>query len=515
MEQEKSQQTPRSPIDEAIFMERLQAFMEQEHSAFTVVSVEAMRNPFARVHGWFESGNGDTPMMDRWVDFSDEPWELSHHGTRDPLTGELPKPVAQPQNYTAPSTPAEHATGILYQGEFETPGDGTAQAVRLHARALADTGVPLLLRSFSGVVVNALGVAEPVYVSGLPPEVAAQVGDLTTTSIASCRPAIKHVVIRSPEHLRQILIPRWAIPLDAHNIDEQVKMRDGIYANTIVYSVWERDRIDPGIATQLARVKQCWVPCAQNKNLLVQSGVDPSRAHVVPHPYRDDDQVHVCRRRPAGMHGGHKRFYAIGRWEPRKGFDQLIRAFLEGFKPSDKASLTIKYSGSGKWPDYVTVDDVIAHTLRQMDGDRNGWSESSAAARIALIGGSVKYSQIVKLHFENNIYVSSSHGEAWNLSAYAAKLAGNKLVYVGWGGVVDFAEQHDIGVVPEMQPVHASYRWEHGAKWAGYSTQDLQVALQVAEPPARWELPEGYQDRFSMRAVGQQMRNLVDGAVSS
>src|SRR5262249_45481841 len=161
-------------------------------------------------------------------------------------------------------------------------------------------------------------------------------------------------VIRSAEHCRQLIMPRGAIPLESENVAHQILMRDAIYDNTILYTVWERDRIDPGIAMHLKRVKQCWVPCEHNAELLRGADVPADRVHVVPHPYTDDDMIHVCTKRPAGYLSDCKRFYSIGRWEPRKGFDKLVLAFLLAFKPGDKASLTIKYSGSGKWPEYVT-----------------------------------------------------------------------------------------------------------------------------------------------------------------
>ena len=116
------------------------------------------------------------------------------------------------------------------------------------------------------------------------------------------------------------------------------------------------------------------------------------------------------------------------------------------------------------------------------------------------------------LHLENNIYVSASHGEAWGLPAYDAKLAGNRLVYVAWGGVCDFAADEDIAVPCELEPVHGSYRWEHGARWAGYQLSDLVEGLQRARLPESFARPAGFEEKFSMRAVGEKMRILVDAA---
>ncbi len=423
----------------------------------------------------------------------------------------LPKmeDVPKTENYFQPGAPALHKYGVLYQGEFETPSDGTAQAVRLHARALADAGIPVLLRSFSSVVVNAQGVAEPVFLVGLPPEVETEVGDLTRADIAEARPAIKHLVIRSAEHLKQVLFPRGAIPHDASNLEAQIKMQETIESNSIVYSVWERDRIDVAVARRLARVRQCWVPCEQNAKLLRDSGVPAGRVHVVPHPYRDDDVIHACTKRPVSMFGDQKRFYAIGRWEPRKGFSLLLAAFFKAFSPRDNATLTIKWSGSGLWPQYLAPEDAL-HVARTSFGATHGWTESDAARAVTLIDGRVKRSKIVELHFRNNIYVSSSHGEAWNLAAFDAKLAGNSLVYVPWGGVCDFASASDLAIHCQLGDVHPSYQWEHGARWADYQISDLAEGLRRARPPEKLERPADFEGRFSMRAVGQRMRDLVE-----
>lgn len=414
-------------------------------------------------------------------------------------------------NYFPDSVGAKHPHGVLYQGEYETPTDGTARAVRLHAKALASTGVPLLLRSFSNVVVSAQGVVEPVFVVGIPEEVRAEVGHLLGTDIAEFQPAIKHIVIRSSEHLRQILMPKGAIPLQHSNIEHQIAMRDGIYNNTIVYSVWERDTIDPGIAASLARVRQCWVPCEQNRQLLVGAGVPTERVHVVPHPYEPDDIERFCHRRLPHFHKGWKRFYSIGRWEPRKGFDALLGAFLLAFKPGDKASLTIKYSGNGHWSDYATPREAL-DIARSVCGGSNGWTREDIARHVEIIDRRLTPLEMATLHFEHNIYVSASHGEAWGLPAFDAKRAGNAMVYVPWGGIADFAQDSDIAVPFHMDAVPKSYAWEHGSKWASYRVEDLAEGLRRAALPDSFAAPPSYQERFSLGAVGRQMRLLVDAA---
>jgi glycosyltransferase involved in cell wall biosynthesis len=422
------------------------------------------------------------------------------------------KAQKEPEDYFAPGTASERKHAVLYQGEFETPSDGTAVAVRLHARALAAAGLPVVLRSFSSVVVNKDGVAEPVYVAGMPEEVQVEVGHLLNVQTASFLPLIKHVVIRSPEHVRQIIMPRGAVPIDPDDPEQMIATRDHIYGSTIVYSVWERDRIDPGVARHLARVKQCWVPCRQNAQLLVESGVPADRVHVVPHPYDPSDLVCRLTQRKPDLHDGYRRFYSVGRWEPRKGFDALIGAFLEAFEPGGKESLTIKYSGVGQWQGYPTPKESIAYWQQRYQ--QKGWTMQRVLDQVKILSGRLSRSMLIKrTHFDGNIYVSASHGEAWNLPAFESALAGNGLVYVGWGGVCDFAPEGAIQVPHVLGDAHPSYRWEHGAQWATYTLDALAEGLRRAKAPESFERPAGFEERFGIAAVGQQMKQLVQLAV--
>lgn len=409
--------------------------------------------------------------------------------------------------YVPPSTLAKHPDGVLYQGEFETPSDGTALAVRLHAKALAATGVPLGLRSFSGMVINEHNVAEPVFAAGIPDEVRAQVGHLLDADIGQFRPVIKHAVIQNAAHCNKLLVPPSALLFS--EVAQQIAMRNAIYDNTIVYSVWERDRIDPAIARQLARVKQCWVPCEHNREMLVRSGVPEDRVHVVPHPYEPDALLESCLKRKPRV--GERRFYSIGRWEPRKGMVDLLQAFLMAFTPSDAATLTIKYTG-GQWPGYPTPDETMAGLPRISKIRDRGWNAQSLEQRVRLIDGRLKRSKIVQLHYEHDIYVSASMGEAWGLPAFEARRAGNRLVYVPYGGVSDFAALDDVQVPYQMRDVDSSYRWERDARWAWYDIEHLAEALRAAWPRTEVTAPFDFEERFSMAAVGKLMRDLLEKA---
>lgn len=423
----------------------------------------------------------------------------------DEESSEVTRPAVrtdtEAKNYFAEGHAATHPYGVLYQGDWETEGDGTAFAVRKHARALASTGIPVLLKSFSNVVVTD-GVPEPVPTVGLSPGVRQEVGGLHMTSIGAAVPMIKHMVIKDAERFTRAMMRGVVGPADRAEL--VLGAQQAAYKATIVYSVWERDRVSASVAKHLSFVGENWVPCQQNAELLKNHGIQNVR--VMPHPYDPDDDIGaLVRRRPHT--DGWRLFYSIGKWEPRKGYHELIGAFLRAFTPADKVVLTIKYSG-GQWLGYPTPTESVAHWLEDSVVQRNGWTSERLDRRLVLVGTRLPRSRIIEIHYRNNVYVSSSHGEAWCLPAFEAKLAGNALVHVAYGGTADFAHIHDRRVPYSMGPAHPSYGWEPHAQWAVYDLERLSDALRLAEVPGAFRFPEGF-EMFSQKAVGAEMRQRV------
>ncbi len=403
----------------------------------------------------------------------------------------------------AQSRPAKHEYAVMYQGEYETPWDGTAVAVRAHARALDQAGIPVLLKSFSGVVVDQYGTAIPVHTAGMPAQVEAEVGHLAQNTASAFFPVVKHAVVQDAEHLKRIIVPRGAIARGGY--EEEVSLRAHIYASTILYSVWERDRVDPGIVKILNRLSQCWVPCHDNQRMLETSGVTAGKVFVVPHPYDSSTEVLKLRRRQADTEW--RKFYSIGRWEPRKGYAELIEAFLSAFTPRDKVVLTIKYTG-GTWEGYPSPTEALERVRTLPHVIANRWTPERITERVQLREGRFPRPQILRMHYYNNIYVAPSHGEAWCLPAFEASLAGNALVYTPTGGIMDFAAPTDIPItLTDSVPVPRSYNWESDARWAGYDLSSLVAALQRASAPRSHQGQD--LSRFSSEAIGALMRERV------
>jgi glycosyltransferase involved in cell wall biosynthesis len=394
--------------------------------------------------------------------------------------------------YFAPGSEAESEQGILYQGDYQHDGDGTAIAIRLNARALAAQQVPVLLKPFSATVLRN-GVFEALHINGVSDEVRAEVGGLTNTSVSRLFPLIHHFVVHKHEHIATRLMRGAVGGLD--NPEVIANARKVVYGNSVLYSVWERDRIPTQMVRELNRLGDNWVPCEQNAKMLRDSGVREEKVFVVPHPYDPaNPMLHLTRRKAFS----NKRFYFIGRWEPRKNPVEIIWAFATAFEPGGTERLTMKFHGA--WENYPSFEETIDAVVAA-----GKWTRPQLLAQITPIDRHLRADHIMKLHFENNIYLAPSAGEAWCLPAFDAKLAGNTLIHTPYGGTADFADKNtDLELAFQLEDVPDSYGWPAGSQWAGIMGGHLASLLRRVPVPAEFRRPDDFL-RFSLDNVGKLM----------
>jgi len=364
---------------------------------------------------------------------------------------------------------------VLYQAEWSVLGDGVCRQGRRQAVALAKAGVRVTLKTIN-------------YPERDAPEAAQR-------EVEAVRQAGSFPM---PLAIRQTVIH------DAGYLENLVKAHGVSAADSIVATWWERDRVDGRIIQVLRRCAELWVTCERNRAAFVTSGMPADKVHVVRFPLASLPDTESPPPAPPG-----RRFYNIGKWEPRKNQHGLIGAFLGAFGPHDDARLLIKTRAfGGPWAGYP----CIADSLRQWIHDRairaRGWDERSIGAKVRVCTDNMPDAQIASLHTDHNIYVSAGHGEALDIPALEAKQQGNRLVHVGFGGSEDYSEPEDVRVPWTLGRVHPGYHWEPDAHWATYSPQALSAALLQAVPRSSREGVDTLA-AYSDGAVAQQMRQRI------
>lgn len=363
---------------------------------------------------------------------------------------------------------------LLYQAEWPLLGDGVCRQARRQAVTLAQAGLRV------GVV--GIGYKE----ESAHPAAAKEIAGLRYNGSARTPAAIRQTVIHNPKYLRDLLSSRSGIGPK----------------QSIVATWWERDRAHRDTVSVLRDCAELWVTCERNRTAFATSGVPADRVRVVPYPLPDSHPAQAAPI-PTG-----KRFYNIGKWEPRKNQAGLIGAFLHAYRPGDGATLTIKTSTFGTFKHYPGSEKALAQWSATGSVRARGWTEVEIARHVQVLTRSLEDREIDALHADNNIYVSASYGEALDIPALEAKSAGNRLVHVGFGGSEDYAEPGDVQVPWRLGPVDPHYGWEPGAQWATYDAQALVAALAAASPRSdRSDVPTlaGYR----AAAVGQLMRDRI------
>lgn len=357
---------------------------------------------------------------------------------------------------------ADYPLGLLYQGPWEEPGDGFCEHVRRVARAIALVGCPVHLRSLR------------FRIGELATEVERTCAPLVRASIARYSAYIQQVV-PVPGALGQIILPSVVARRVLSDDDVRAMLRA-----RVVSTVWERWPPLPSDLAALAAVGQVWVACRDNARRLVAAGLDEPRVRVVPIPYFDDDPLVGKHLRPRVV--GVPRFLHIGKWEPRKAQDRIVRAFLCAFRPSE-AELVLKTAAlSVPIADYPQgPNEAIRAALAEARVQQNGWSAENVSQWLRVIVRRLSDQRIRELHELSDVYVSASRGEGFDMPAFDAKLAGNLLVYVPSGGPQDFASPADECVAATGEVAcHPLYGWGAGARYLDYDEEDLVRALQRA-----------------------------------
>jgi glycosyltransferase involved in cell wall biosynthesis len=160
---------------------------------------------------------------------------------------------------------------------------------------------------------------------------------------------------------------------------------------------------------------QIWVPSAPTATAFAMAlprtsaHSEPEIIKVIPHCYNDS------RKRPQITHADDGfRFYWIGAWTARKNPGGLIRAFALAFPAGSRAEIVLHSPGCSM---DVFVAALAATGLRQHE-----------LPPITLSNQHLDDSALAKLHADSDCFVTAARGEAWNLPAFDAMLAGRHVI---------------------------------------------------------------------------------------
>lgn len=352
---------------------------------------------------------------------------------------------------------------VLFETMFELYFDGWCEAARAYALAMEVAGIDVRLKSWRDQSND-----EPIH-----PEVLAQVGHLM-------RPCEK-------QWDAYIWSGGFYGPLEgaAPRLTAVRKIREQFGKPVAFYSMFERTNVQPRLVPLLNALNSVMVPCSSNQRALEKAGLQNSI--FIPLPFFSNDK-HLGLRPPSSPP---RVFYWIGRWEPRKAPHRLIRAFLQAFEPGE-AELVMKV-GPAPWVQspYLTPDYVVDKSIAELGGK---WSRDEVDACVKIVREKYSPEEMLALHDRGDVYCSASHGEGIDMPAFAAKLAGRRIVTTACGGPLDFVDETDI-VIPargEISIPAYDRTWGQGSTAIDYDFEDLVKGMRLARhgKPTRRRIAE-------------------------
>lgn len=228
-------------------------------------------------------------------------------------------------------------------------------------------------------------------------------------------------------------------------------------------TMFETDRLPEGWADACNRMDQIWVPSEFNRETFARSGVHEEKLAVVPGAidmrlYPDDAPTLDI----AGARGFN--FLSVFDWSLRKGWDILLRAYVEEFSADEDVSLIIK-THSSLGCTVAQIGEQIVQFISTTMG-----CELAQTPDIILQDTNLSAQRMPSLYRAADCFVLPTRGEGWGRPYMEAMASGMPVIGTNWSGNTAFMTPEnsflidcDIVDVPEPAwretPTFLGHRW--------------------------------------------------------
>jgi len=203
--------------------------------------------------------------------------------------------------------------------------------------------------------------------------------------------------------------------------------------------MFETDRIPDEWLPACHLMDEIWVPSAFNVWSFARAGVP--RAKLVRIPEAIDVEQFRTPVRPLTIPGRRGfNFLSVFAWHLRKGWDVLLRAFLEEFGPDEDVALILKV-----WPFLDGPIERIRQEARFLVR-RYGLGQE-VPPRIVFYHADLPAEQLPRLYKAADAFVLPTRGEGWGRPLMEAMLMERPVIATRWGGQLEFLNDENAYLV--------------------------------------------------------------------
>jgi len=194
---------------------------------------------------------------------------------------------------------------------------------------------------------------------------------------------------------------------------------------------FETDRIPQEWVEKCNEMDELWIPSDFNVKTFSESGVSEEKIFKVPgclNPEKYDPgaaPVFIPERKEFN-------FISVFDWSYRKGWDVLLRAFIEEFSPDEEVSLTLKtYSSYGLTGQ--DIQTIIVHYIKDTLG-----KDLERAARVVLMTKVMGKKELIRFYKSGEAFVLPTRGEGWGRPFMESMAMGLPTIGTRWSGNLEF-----------------------------------------------------------------------------
>lgn len=280
-------------------------------------------------------------------------------------------------------------------------------------------------------------------------------------------------------------------------------------------TMFETDRIPTGWAARCNAMDEIWVPTPFHRDIFADAGVLPAKLRVVPESV-DVDTFDPARVQPYALPGppADYKFLSVFKWEPRKGWDVLLEAFLRAFSADSPVSLyllTRPFHGS---PNFTREIHAFAQS-------RLGHEIDVRVLPRIFVLSNLRNDDMPRLYRAMDAFVLPSRGEGWGRPHCEAMAMGLPVLATNWSGPTAFmTDENSFPIrIRNLTSVGTGAFASH--LWANVDVGHLVETMQLVQSQPHLGREKGARaretmvTRFANELVAEQLAAHVDRIFAS
>ncbi len=279
-------------------------------------------------------------------------------------------------------------------------------------------------------------------------------------------------------------------------------------------TMFETDRLPENWVDACNRMDEVWVPSEFNRESFTFAGVDSRKLRVVPGAI-DVDAYDLAT--PALRIEGSRRFnfLSVFDWTLRKGWDVLVKAFVEEFEQGEDVALIIKTHSS------------VGYTMQQIVGQVSDYlvitlgKDPENVPDIIFQDAVVPAHRMPALYAAADCFVLPTRGEGWGRPYMEAMAMGLPTIGTNWSGNTAFMTPYnsyllDCDVVEVPEQAWRETPTFQGHKWAEPNCAHLRRLMRIAFAEPAQALRVGaagrlwLEEHFTYRRVSDAIVDIFD-----